>query len=51
MPNVRHEESFEEIAIPECVQASPNPPDLEEDRSQKSDSLPFHSQYREDSPK
>jgi hypothetical protein len=50
MPNVRHEESLDEIAIPECVQIAPLPnlQELEEDVSQKSDSLPSHSQYRED---
>lgn len=50
MPNVRHEESLEEIALPECIRASPipNPSDVEEDASQKVDSLPCHSQYRED---
>lgn len=50
MPNVRHEESLEEIALPEYVRAAPlpNPSNEEEDVSQKVDSLPSHSQYRED---
>lgn len=52
MPNVRHEESLEEFAIPECIQALaaplPEHQELEEDVAQKSDSLSSHSQYRED---
>ncbi len=52
MPNVRHEESLEELAIPECIQTVATPlsehQELEEDVVQKSDSLSSHSQYRED---
>ena len=52
MPNVRHEESLEGIAIPEFVQAlalpSPAHQAEEEDAAQKSDSCTSRSQYRED---
>lgn len=53
MPNVRHEESLEGIAIPEFVQALALPPpahqaEEEEDAAQKSDSCTSRSQYRED---
>ena len=53
MPNVRHEESLEGIAIPEFVQALAMPPpahqeEEEEDAAQKSDSCTSRSQYRED---
>jgi hypothetical protein len=49
MPNVRHEESLEGIAIPELNQASPRSQEVEEeDLSQKSDSHACKSQYRED---
>ena len=55
MQNVRHEESLEEFAIPECIQALATPlpghQELEEDVAQKSDSLSSHSQYREDQQK
>lgn len=52
MPNVRHEESLEGIAIPEFVQAvalpSPAHHEEEEDAARKSDSCASRSQYRED---
>lgn len=53
MPNVRHEESLEGIAIPEFVQALAMPPpayqeEKEEDAAHKSDSCTGRSQYRED---
>lgn len=53
MPNVRHEESLEGIAIPEFVQALALPPpahqaEEEEDAAQKSENCSYSSQYRED---
>lgn len=50
MPNVRHEESLEGIAIPELARPLiPSSKDEDEkDLSQKSDSHEYKSQYRED---